>query len=87
MCDSKFSQKGKLRVHVTWVDEGKKSFKCDMCASRFTQKGSLKAHIESIHEGKKPFKCNTCESRYSEKNPRIFISILFSSQNPKSLGW
>ena len=87
MCDSKFSQKGKLRVHVTWVDEGKKSFKCDMCASRFIQKGSLKAHIESIHEGKKPLNVTHVNLNILKKNPKIFISILFSSYYPKSLGW
>ena len=42
---------GSLKLHISWVHEEKKLFKCEICGKSFQHKKSLTGHI--THEGKK----------------------------------
>ena len=43
-CDTIFSQKSHLKVHIESVRKGKKPLKCDICSATFSYKGHLKSH-------------------------------------------
>ena len=51
-CDKGFSDKSKLKRHVSSVHEGKRPHKCDICGSCFTQKSHMDGHVAAVH-GKK----------------------------------
>ena len=52
MCDTRFTHKPNLKIHIESVHEGNKPFKCEICDARFTQKHVLVQHMESVHDGK-----------------------------------
>ena len=54
ICDVRFTQSDKLKIHIASVHEGQKPFKCSIFNASFTQLGSLKTHIKRVHEGHKP---------------------------------
>ena len=72
-CGKPFSDKKKLKNHVSTVHNRKKAFKCEICDYTFPLKGSLKLHIASFYENKKPFKCDICDYSCSQKGA-CFIS-------------
>ena len=47
-----FSDKSKLKRHVSSVHEGKRPHKCDICGACFTQKSHMDGHVATVH-GKK----------------------------------
>ena len=71
-CDTRFSKKDDLYLHISSVHEGGKSIKCPLCDFRFFRNGYLQRHIASVHEGEKPPKASRKMSiassnfRYSE---------------------
>ena len=71
-CDTRFSKKDDLYLHISSVHEGGKSIKCPLCDFRFFRNGYLQRHIASVHEGEKPPKATRKMSiassnfRYSE---------------------
>ena len=52
ICDKGFSDKSKLKRHVSSVHEGKRPHKCDICGSCFTQKSHLDGHVAAVHGDK-----------------------------------
>ena len=67
VCDSDFSLRARLKVHIESVHKEKKPFICNDCGASFFQKGHLNRHVKSVHSGIKPFKCNNCDSSFSQK--------------------
>ena len=65
-CESKFTQKSKLRRHIHSIHEGVK-YACNQCEQQFTLQHNLKTHIQSIHEGIK-YACNQCEFQATLQN-------------------
>ena len=66
-CDSKFSQKGHLNVHIKMIHDKIKDFECPNCDSKFSTKGSLTRHIKQVHDKIKDFECPKCNSKFSTK--------------------
>ena len=66
ICETKFTQKGSLKMHISSVHEGKKPFECQLCEYTGSKKGHLKRHIELVHD-KKSFKCDICKSNFTQK--------------------
>ena len=42
----------KLNIHIAFVHEGKRPFKCNICSANFSEKKNLNGHNSSVHEGK-----------------------------------
>ena len=50
-CGKKLKTEVNLKKHISYVHNGRKTFKCSMCDAEFVRSGSLKTHIaSSIHE-------------------------------------
>ena len=81
ICNSHFTQKGKLKLHSSSVHEGKKQVRCEMCGKSFQQKTSLTRHIATVHEGKKPFKCDICDYSCSQQeNMKRHVLSVYEEQ-------
>ena len=39
-----------IETHVATVDEGQKSYKCDICDKSFSQKCDLNTHVTTVHK-------------------------------------
>ena len=61
-CESKFTDKGYLRIHKMSEHVGVKY----QCESEFNLKVSLRAHKMSVHVGVK-YQCDRCESKFTDK--------------------
>ena len=47
-----------LKNPLGQVNEGQKTYKCNVCNKSFSLLNQLKCHIEVVHKG---YKCNACE--------------------------
>ena len=45
ICGKKLKTEVNLKKHISYVHDGRKTFKCSMCEANFVRSGSLKAHI------------------------------------------
>ena len=59
ICETHFTQKNSLVIHIKFVHDEIKPHICSNCASSFNQNTNLR-HIESVHEGKKIHNCDVC---------------------------
>lgn len=64
-CNSKFSNKSRLEVHIR-THFGQKPFQCPICNKSFNEKGNLKTHMK-FHSPDRPFQCNLCSKNYKTK--------------------
>uniref|UniRef100_A0A7S1XHS6 C2H2-type domain-containing protein n=1 Tax=Compsopogon caeruleus TaxID=31354 RepID=A0A7S1XHS6_9RHOD len=48
-CDSTFTRKGHLRIHINSVHFGRKEFICDLCLRSFGVKSNLLRHLRDVH--------------------------------------
>ena len=51
ICNVKFGQMSKLKLHVATVHEGKRPFNCNICNANFGQKGNMNSHVATVHDG------------------------------------
>ena len=56
-----------LNAHMKSVQDGKKSFKCDICDSCYISDYELKAHISSVHERNMLLQCEECAVSFSSQ--------------------
>ena len=59
-CDYHAVQSFNLKMHITTIHDGLRSFKCKMCEATFTRQISLAKHKRGKHEGVS-FSCSQCE--------------------------
>lgn len=50
ICGKVYNRAGRLKTHIEFVHEGKKSFVCDRCPRKFISKDSLEYHMAFEHE-------------------------------------
>ena len=60
ICSKSFSQKKKMKKHITEVHNGPRPFECDVCGIRFSKKKHLKIHQYIRHERKTILECKYC---------------------------
>ena len=70
-CDKGFSDKSKLKRHVSSVHEGKRPHKCDICGACFTQKSHMDGHVATVH-GKKSAENQIKGTLFFQKVSRYF---------------
>ena len=67
-CDSKFSRKGHLNVHIKMVHDKIKDVQCPKCDYKSSQKSDLTKHIKQVHDKIKDFQCSKCDSKFFTKS-------------------
>ena len=68
-CESKFTTKPGLDIHIATIHERKKPHQCKICEKKFSRKFHLKLHNTSVH-GKKqprPYDCKICNANFLKK--------------------
>lgn len=65
-CPHSFKSRVGLRLHVTSVHMGEKSFTCAVCGKAFFQKASLEAH-KVMHVQERNYPCEICSNRFKTK--------------------
>ena len=53
------------------VDEGMKTFSCEICGYSHSRKDKVRTHIKYVHEGKRPYSCKACSFRSYKKEKLI----------------
>ena len=73
-----------MKIHMTSVHEGKKTFKCKICEKKFAYKSNFITHGKSVHEGIKPVKSDICDTSFTQKEPlKKHMALVHDFKLPK----
>merc|ERR1711874_883474 len=50
------------------MDEGVRSFSCDLCDFKASKRSGLKRHTEATHEGLRPYECKLCDLKTTQNS-------------------
>ena len=68
ICDSTFSLKSNLKIHLTTVHENSDEFKCDICRRTFEHECSLHNHVKTTHGSMNAVGCKSCGKSFKLKS-------------------
>ena len=83
LCESTFTHRNSLKLHIASVHEGKKPHQCSICDYKSAVKASLRMHIEQVHEKKNRKACALCNNTFSTIfNLRAHIASIHDGKKP-----
>jgi len=63
ICNMRFVEKNKLKIHKRTSHAGERFFSCDICSQKFFQLGHLTYHMHT-HTGERSFMCYVCSKQF-----------------------
>jgi len=73
-CDTSYTDKKALLLHVDSAHRGAKPFVCETCGTGLTTKFGLKTHVATTHFGQRKYPCNVDDCSFSCNNTTQLVN-------------